>query len=164
MFAEPGAVGLRGGTGVGRQALAALDRGRLLHLAAGGRRQVVVDVRVALHVGVAELLLTAVGQRGLAAPAAAQVEAGTHNRRQAVHPDFALQRTIVDEHAEIVGHAGDVVRIARAEGAVERLVRSEEHTSELQSLMRISYAVFCLKQKKTVATKNKTHLRVEYDT
>src|SRR3546814_3402933 len=29
------------------------------------------------------------------------------------------------------------------------LVRSEEHTSELQSLMRISYAVFCLKKKKT---------------
>src|SRR3546814_9540759 len=31
----------------------------------------------------------------------------------------------------------------------ECLVRSEEHTSELQSLMRISYAVFCLKKKKT---------------
>src|SRR3546814_5523715 len=31
--------------------------------------------------------------------------------------------------------------------AVTRLVRSEEHTSELQSLMRISYAVFCLKKK-----------------
>src|SRR3546814_4874509 len=30
-----------------------------------------------------------------------------------------------------------------------RLQRSEEHTSELQSLMRISYAVFCLKKKKT---------------
>src|SRR3546814_9007551 len=30
--------------------------------------------------------------------------------------------------------------------------RSEEHTSELQSLMRISYAVFCLKQKKTTYT------------
>src|SRR3546814_3876485 len=30
----------------------------------------------------------------------------------------------------------------------EGLARSEEHTSELQSLMRISYAVFCLKQKK----------------
>src|SRR3546814_8877766 len=30
-----------------------------------------------------------------------------------------------------------------------RGVRSEEHTSELQSLMRISYAVFCLKKKKT---------------
>src|SRR3546814_4134715 len=32
---------------------------------------------------------------------------------------------------------------------VETLARSEEHTSELQSLMRISYAVFCLKKKKT---------------
>src|SRR3546814_6051476 len=30
--------------------------------------------------------------------------------------------------------------------------RSEEHTSELQSLMRISYAVFCLKKKKTIIT------------
>src|SRR3546814_7811252 len=31
------------------------------------------------------------------------------------------------------------------------LARSEEHTSELQSLMRISYAVFCLKKKKTTS-------------
>src|SRR3546814_9561964 len=30
------------------------------------------------------------------------------------------------------------------------MVRSEEHTSELQSLMRISYAVFCLKKKNTI--------------
>src|SRR3546814_3866144 len=35
------------------------------------------------------------------------------------------------------------------------LIRSEEHTSELQSLMRISYAVFCLKKKKNKTTKNK---------
>src|SRR3546814_6608994 len=33
--------------------------------------------------------------------------------------------------------------------------RSEEHTSELQSLMRISYAVFCLKKKKSYHTHNK---------
>src|SRR3546814_7883496 len=32
-------------------------------------------------------------------------------------------------------------------GALARVLRSEEHTSELQSLMRISYAVFCLKKK-----------------
>src|SRR3546814_2676630 len=38
--------------------------------------------------------------------------------------------------------------------------RSEEHTSELQSLMRISYAVFCLKKKKENKTQsNKTQLR-----
>src|SRR3546814_3278149 len=36
-------------------------------------------------------------------------------------------------------------------------VRSEEHTSELQSLMRISYAVFCLKQKTNKNTKMRTH-------
>src|SRR3546814_3015416 len=39
--------------------------------------------------------------------------------------------------------------------------RSEEHTSELQSLMRISYAVFCLKQKKQY-TNTTTHTTVEY--
>src|SRR3546814_3883508 len=33
-----------------------------------------------------------------------------------------------------------------------KMSRSEEHTSELQSLMRISYAVFCLKKKKTTQT------------
>src|SRR3546814_3349067 len=36
--------------------------------------------------------------------------------------------------------------------------RSEEHTSELQSLMRISYAVFCLKKKKN--KKNTTHHKI----
>src|SRR3546814_9055617 len=34
----------------------------------------------------------------------------------------------------------------------DRYLRSEEHTSELKSLMRISYAVFCLKKKKTPYT------------
>src|SRR3546814_3718477 len=38
---------------------------------------------------------------------------------------------------------------ARARRRQFRVHRSEEHTSELQSLMRISYAVFCLKKKKT---------------
>src|SRR3546814_10741893 len=37
------------------------------------------------------------------------------------------------------------------------LVRSEEHTSELQSLMRISYAVFCLKKKKTQTINSTYH-------
>src|SRR3546814_10450104 len=39
----------------------------------------------------------------------------------------------------------------------ERLLRSEEHTSELQSLMRISYAVFCLKKKNEHTTHNHIH-------
>src|SRR3546814_3992111 len=41
-------------------------------------------------------------------------------------------------------------RLASRHRSRERPERSEEHTSELQSLMRISYAVFCLKQKKCI--------------
>src|SRR3546814_7160213 len=47
-----------------------------------------------------------------------------------------------------------------SEGSARRhrvRVRSEEHTSELQSLMRISYAGFCLKKKKTMTNQNMTH-------
>src|SRR3546814_1149341 len=46
---------------------------------------------------------------------------------------------------------GPVTREFPPEGGF-RYGRSEEHTSELQSLMRISYAVFCLKKKKTTNT------------
>src|SRR3546814_8951319 len=57
-------------------------------------------------------------------------------------------------------------RRARGAGlpAVGRL-RSEEHTSELQSLMRISYAVFCLKKKKKqqeAQIQNSTDTRTHY--
>src|SRR3546814_14146200 len=54
------------------------------------------------------------------------------------------------------------VLLAHVEGLAEpvlrtgvRRLRSEEHTSELQSLMRISYAVFCLKKKKKITKRNK---------
>src|SRR3546814_4490333 len=42
------------------------------------------------------------------------------------------------------------VQAAGAARRARRQCRSEEHTSELQSLMRISYAVFCLKNKKNI--------------
>src|SRR3546814_10209481 len=42
-------------------------------------------------------------------------------------------------------------------GLPDRSRRSEEHTSELQSLMRISYAVFCLKKKKNKMRSTSTH-------
>src|SRR3546814_3122786 len=46
------------------------------------------------------------------------------------------------------GAASPPCRLGR-EARADAGMRSEEHTSELQSLMRISYAVFCLKKKKT---------------
>src|SRR3546814_2912105 len=49
------------------------------------------------------------------------------------------------EDGQTVGRVR-VARLMRQEG----LRRSEEHTSELQSLMRISYAVFCLKKKNNI--------------
>src|SRR3546814_3960954 len=57
------------------------------------------------------------------------------------------------------GARGDLPRARHApprsrHRARTALARSEEHTSELQSLMRISYAVFCLKKKKTQHTEN----------
>src|SRR3546814_5510756 len=47
------------------------------------------------------------------------------------------------------GDAGAVARPAAVRLGLSARRRSEEHTSELQSLMRISYAVFCLKKKNT---------------
>src|SRR3546814_1637469 len=46
-----------------------------------------------------------------------------------------------------VGPADRGLAVRAADGDVAARGRSEEHTSELQSLMRISYAVFCLKKK-----------------
>src|SRR3546814_6743397 len=57
----------------------------------------------------------------------------------------------LDVPVEIAGPGGPLGLTATA-FAVPGKVRSEEHTSELQSLMRISYAVFCLKKKKNTTT------------
>src|SRR3546814_4142101 len=46
----------------------------------------------------------------------------------------------------------DGAHAALRDRTLRPLLRSEEHTSELQSLMRISYAVFCLKKKKEYTT------------
>src|SRR3546814_1867214 len=61
-------------------------------------------------------------------------------------------------HAYIAAEGCDeAVLLGVCSSADEQLLRSEEHTSELQSLMRISYAVFCLK-KKTYTKTNKVYL------
>src|SRR3546814_4397826 len=50
--------------------------------------------------------------------------------------------------------AGESLTYDTVQGSHAYLVRSEEHTSELQSLMRISYAVFCLKKKTQIYNRN----------
>src|SRR3546814_4323115 len=53
------------------------------------------------------------------------------------------------EADDVVERAERIVLAELHHGVGPLVARSEEHTSELQSLMRISYAVFCLKKKKT---------------
>src|SRR3546814_3213806 len=70
---------------------------------------------------------------------------GAERRRGRTSP-LGVHRKEIDHPA--AGHPADQPADHRqAEGHPEG-TRSEEHTSELQSLMRISYAVFCLKKKK----------------
>src|SRR3546814_9643866 len=67
-----------------------------------------------------------------------------------------------DVTVAFAARTGDLGRFAEAgtQTLARHLERSEEHTSELQSLMRISYAVFCLKKKKkTTTTEHDTQLK-----
>src|SRR3546814_4193514 len=57
----------------------------------------------------------------------------------------------------VIVHRPEPEPALRVDDRIVEAVRSEEHTSELQSLMRISYAVFCLKKKKKKNTKIKHH-------
>src|SRR3546814_5991532 len=64
----------------------------------------------------------------------------------AADPNFRLAAVVTRNHPiESVPAFATITDMATAMPEVKR---SEEHTSELQSLMRISYAVFCLKKKK----------------
>src|SRR3546814_3163782 len=65
---------------------------------------------------------------------------------QAVHPCHG-HRIVGDDQVARVGFARHAVEEVAETLDVRVVERSEEHTSELQSLMRISYAVFCLKKK-----------------
>src|SRR3546814_2956287 len=65
-------------------------------------------------------------------------------------PDADCTRKLefCENGAKALAHEATKFRVTRDFFARHSVARSEEHTSELQSLMRISYAVFCLKIKK----------------
>src|SRR3546814_998914 len=92
----------------------------------------------------------------------ARRRAECHHRGIAlVSGDVALQGMGLADAEAAADHGEQAFRVALSQGVRDlfmrrsrdhtrraRLGRSEEHTSELQSLMRISYAVFCLQKKK----------------
>src|SRR3546814_9469185 len=89
-------------------------------------------------------------------------------RRLAVQPVHAhraprldLGRLGLDQRDDVRDHVGVLYMVVGDARQIDHMLavaaagdRSEEHTSELQSLMRISYAVFCLKKKKQKKPKN----------
>src|SRR3546814_7821027 len=81
--------------------------------------------------------------------------------QQALEAAYKSNPTLTAQRANVRA-ADENVPIARAAGRPSlegSAVRSEEHTSELQSLMRISYAVFCLKKKQNKDTTNQMPYR-----
>src|SRR3546814_7284335 len=94
-------------------------------------------------------------------------------RTDTLFPYTTLFRSVKIRRSEVLPPPGEDLRtialvakmsrgsISRTSGAKSRANRSEEHTSELQSLMRISYAVFCLKKNNykhtTTLVHNKQH-------
>src|SRR3546814_1055135 len=67
-------------------------------------------------------------------------------------------REILDQHVGLLEQpADDLMAFRRFE-----VDRSEEHTSELQSLMRISYAVFCLKKKNNISKHSSSEYSAQY--
>src|SRR3546814_3654267 len=86
----------------------------------------------------------------LAAPSRERINqaiaTGTVRREDGSTQSLPLQAALITRDGKRVYRIEDGVPVLLADEAISR---SEEHTSELQSLMRISYAVFCLKKKNT---------------
>src|SRR3546814_5901890 len=104
---------------------------------AGGRagKEVAALLHIAADVGVVPQRIAAFDDRD----AAGGIKAGRQPFQRSATID--VSGVVIDGEAEVE--------------------RSEEHTSELQSLMRISYAVFCLKKTKKRDTKRSKHHRTE---
>src|SRR3546814_3638838 len=101
-------------------------------------------------------------QAGAEAHVPALVALG-HGRQPRAEPEFAVQQVrrtghVLEQAADRAGAVQRALRSAQHFDAADVVgqQRSEEHTSELQSLMRISYAVFCLKKKNNTTSIKKS--------
>src|SRR3546814_5596572 len=88
--------------------------------------------------------------RSLAVRLALEQPPGDHARERLLAPALAAHHFGCLRQPEIaeIDQRQPIAAVEDAHMLVGMAARSEEHTSELQSLMRISYAVFCLKKKK----------------
>src|SRR3546814_8144614 len=77
------------------------------------------------------------------------VRAAVRSLASELHVSPAQQHSPAEAKADMLQEAAPLLRQLAALLLDQDSPRSEEHTSELQSLMRTSYAVYCLKKKKT---------------
>src|SRR3546814_10694168 len=119
----------------------------------GGIAQAAIAHRLARHIDI-DLQRAAVAAPGQRHVGLADHDTGAHQRVLHHIGDGLVALDDAAQDFRIEGQA-EVARPARQ----RHLARSEEHTSELQSLMRISYAVFCLKKKTTISTYNPIYMR-----
>src|SRR3546814_10438718 len=81
---------------------------------------------------------------------AGPAKAAAHEQTFAAHRNLPAGQLVARQPADIAPIAQHLPGLSEADQTEQGIgQRSEEHTSELQSLMRISYAVFCLKKKTT---------------
>src|SRR3546814_4275934 len=89
------------------------------------------------------------------------LELDLRGARLAVHGGVEHLLPLGEQGLGIVAACRRLRSRARGLALGDQVVRSEEHTSELQSLMRISYAVFCLKKKKYTRHNNRRIIRAK---
>src|SRR3546814_6242196 len=89
------------------------------------------------------------GDAGAAGAAGADIAGAVMKEMRIAHPAATSEQARKSRCSSPEGEGGIGAVALRLVGVMARVAgwRSEEHTSELQSLMRISYAVFCLKKK-----------------
>src|SRR3546814_10826807 len=83
-----------------------------------------------------------------------------HCRRACQYRHERAETNDITGKFKIGDHVGWNSEAGRVSGRI--IKRSEEHTSELQSLMRLLYAVFCLKKKKVINQENHKHTMIQY--
>src|SRR3546814_6325677 len=95
------------------------------------------------------------GVPGIVADARQHLQDALEMSAQAAHRSLDFAERMRPQAESLAHNAGEVLKWTNGNDAAAVLARerSEEHTSELQSLMRISYAVFCLKKKKKTIKK-----------
>src|SRR3546814_3758676 len=116
-----------------------------------GTESVGLDLRATAPVGIMLVGLQGSGKTTSCAKIARRLQ--EREKKKVLMASLDVRRPAAQEQLKVLGQQAGVATLPIVPGEPPvAIARSEEHTPELQSLMRISYAVFCLKKKNTTNT------------